>query len=68
MILQQITDAELDRRANADLDNGGVRDCRVATGNYREGNRIVYKTRLIGGSTASRAKAKSLLPYINFPE
>jgi hypothetical protein len=67
-VLQEITDAELDRRANADLDSAGVHDCRVATGNYREGNYFIHKTRLIGGSAASRAKAKTLLRYINFSE
>jgi hypothetical protein len=68
MIEQQITDAELANRDNAVLDAAGLHECRVAIGNYRKGNHIVHEARLIGGSDASREKAKSLLPHITFAE
>lgn len=68
MISQQITDAELAKRDNAVLDAAGLQNCRIAIGNYRKGNHIVHEARLIGGSDASRKKAKSLLPHITFSE
>jgi hypothetical protein len=68
MITQQITDAELAKRDNAVLDAAGLHDCKVAIGNYRKGNHIVHEPRLIGGSNASRKKAKTMLPHITFSE
>lgn len=68
MIPQGVTDSELARSANVILDSAGLHDCRVAVGYYRNGNQIVHEARLIGGSDASREKAKSLLPHITFAE
>jgi hypothetical protein len=68
MMSQQITDAELAKRDNAILDGAGIHDCRVVIGDYRIGSHIVHEARVIGGSEASRAKAKSLLPHITFSE
>lgn len=68
MMTQQITDAELGKRDNGVLDAAKVHDCRVAIGYYRKGNHIVHEARLVGGSDASRKKAKSLLRHIAFSE
>jgi hypothetical protein len=69
MIAQQITDAELAKRDNAVLDGAGLYDCRVTIGVYKKGNaNFDYEARLVGGSNASREKAKSLLPHITFSE
>jgi hypothetical protein len=68
MISQQITDSELAKRDNAVLDAARLHDCRVVIGDYRKGNHFVHEARLIGGSNASRTKAKSLLPHITFSE
>ncbi|MGA9779169.1 MAG: hypothetical protein ACLPRE_04180 [Limisphaerales bacterium] len=66
MLPDEIADAELAKRANDILDANEIRDCRVVIGRYRKGNNIVHEARLIGGSSASRLKAKSLLPDITF--
>jgi hypothetical protein len=68
MMPQQTIDDELTKKANFVLDSAGISDCRVTVGPYRRGSHIVHEARLDGGSDASRKKAKSLLPDINFPE
>jgi hypothetical protein len=62
-------DSELAERDNAVLDAAGLCDCRVAIGFYRKGKaNFDHKAHLIGGSNASKEKAKILLPHIIFSE
>jgi hypothetical protein len=64
----EIIDSESDKRANDVLEVNGVHDCIYATGVYRNGDHFIRETYLVGGSNKSRAKAKKLLPQINFPK
>jgi hypothetical protein len=70
MNVQEIANAAMVAKANTVLDDGGVHDSRVTIGYYKKGNSPVplLETRLVGGSNASRAKAKHLLKeIIKFP-